>query len=85
MRFQIFVFLFFTIFQSCSSQKVGAESIFKISEVNYENSVFSFRVSVPKNWKVYKEVENDTVNKSAFINWGIPKVYSEIEKTEIEN
>jgi len=51
----------------------------------YENRVYGFKVKIPCDWFVYGEIKNDTVNNYSIVDWGLPKVYSDIEKTEIEN
>lgn len=51
----------------------------------YENPVYDFEVRVPKEWEIYGEVINDSIRAYSIIDWGLPKIYSEVEKTEIEN
>lgn len=52
---------------------------------NYLNEPFGVAATVPEDWHIYAELRNDTVNKRAIISWGIPAVYSEVEKASIEN
>jgi hypothetical protein len=51
----------------------------------YQNENYGFRVNVPADWHQYAEIKDDIINKRAIIDWGLPRVYSEIEKTSIEN
>ncbi len=51
----------------------------------YVNNLYRFSVVIPDNWKLYGQVLNDTIRHRAIVDWGIPPIYSEIEKTEIEN
>jgi hypothetical protein len=53
--------------------------------VEYKNLLFRFSVDIPINWKLYGQVTNDTINHRAIVDWGIPLVYSELEKSDIEN
>lgn len=50
----------------------------------YKNTDFGFEGTIPKDWSVHNETV--TPNKSyMIIAWGMPKLYSEMEKEEIEN
>lgn len=50
----------------------------------YRNETYGFEVTVPEEWQVYTDtIDADT--KRAIIDWGLPKVYSELERTEIQN
>lgn len=51
----------------------------------FQNDLYGFGGQVPEDWRVYVENKNDQANKSAIIDWGLPKVYSELEKASIEN
>ena len=64
---------------------ISHESFCQKNVNNYSNSIFGYEVSVPKDWNVYREVRNDDVKQRTLIDWGLPKIYSEIEDTEIEN
>ena len=51
-------------------------------EDSYCNREFGFAVKVPRNWLLYTEiVEKDQTT----ISFGLPKIWSDIEKQEIEN
>ncbi|MBV5282069.1 MAG: hypothetical protein JZU53_06485 [Paludibacter sp.] len=51
----------------------------------FQNDLYGFGGQVPDDWHVYGELKDDLTNKRAIIDWGLPKVYSELEKTSIEN
>ena len=51
----------------------------------YINEKYGFKTRVPDDWKVYAEISDDPFNNYAVINWGMPEVYSELEKSKIEN
>lgn len=51
----------------------------------YANEVYRFNATIPDNWHLYGQIKNDTLKKMAIVDWGLPKIYSELEKTEIEN
>lgn len=51
----------------------------------YTNSSFHFTARVPVEWKLYGEIKNDSIKKLAIADWGLPKVFSQIESTDIEN
>ncbi|MBL4656940.1 MAG: hypothetical protein JKX73_02990 [Flavobacteriales bacterium] len=51
----------------------------------YQNDKYGFSGQVPDDWHVYAEIKDDPANKKAIIDWGLPKVYSKLEKTSIEN
>jgi hypothetical protein len=55
------------------------------SNLQYVNAAYNYEVSVPREWKIYGEIKNDSIKNFSIIDWGLPKVYSEIEKIEIEN
>lgn len=54
-------------------------------QTKYQNDKYGFGWQVPDDWHVYAEIKDDPANKRAIIDWGLPKVYSELEKTSIEN
>lgn len=54
-------------------------------QTKYQNNKYGFSGQVPENWHVYAKIKDDIANKKAIIDWGLPKVYSELEKTSIEN
>lgn len=60
-------------------------SINSIAQTLYQNEFFGFSCKVPTDWTIYSEMKNDKVNHNSIIDWGLPKVYSELEKTNIEN
>lgn len=51
----------------------------------YKNKKYRFSVSVPDNWKLYGQIKDDPKQNMAIADWGLPSIYSEIEKTDIEN
>ncbi len=51
----------------------------------YANEVYRFNATIPDSWKLYGQIKNDTLKHMAIADWGLPKLYSELEKTEIEN
>lgn len=51
----------------------------------YKNEMYRFSATIPSSWKLYGQIINDTINHVAIADWGLPKVYSELEQTEIEN
>lgn len=51
----------------------------------YQNELYGYSCKVPTDWTVYSEMKNDKINQNSIIDWGLPKVYSELEKTKIEN
>ncbi len=81
----LFGLLFLILSQNCISQNTENSNKKTDLNVTYENVDYFFKVSIPIDWKIYREIKNDTLRKSAFIDWGIPKIYSEIENAEIEN
>lgn len=54
-------------------------------QTKFQNDLYGFGGQVPDDWHVYGEIKDDVINKRAIIDWGLPKVYSELEKTTIEN
>jgi len=52
---------------------------------NYTNDIYRFNVKIPDTWRLYGQIKNDTVKHKAIVDWGLPSIYSEIEKTNIEN
>ncbi len=54
-------------------------------QTEYQNDKYGFGGQVPGDWHVYAVIKDDPANKRAIIDWGLPKVYSELEKTSIEN
>jgi len=51
----------------------------------YKNEVYKFSVQVPNDWKLYGQIVDDKRNHKAIVDWGLPRIYSELEKTNIEN
>ncbi len=51
----------------------------------YKNDFYRFKVEVPKDWELYGQIINDTIQQKAIADWGLPLIYSELEKTDIEN
>ncbi len=56
------------------------------SEKNiYKNEKYRFSVIVPEKWKLYGQILDDSKQHKAIADWGLPAIYSELEKTDIEN
>lgn len=51
----------------------------------YKNATYGFSAIPPSDWKIYAELKNDEANKMAIIDWGMPTIYSDLEKSNIEN
>ncbi len=60
-------------------------SVSLFCQTEYKNEKYGFSAQVPSDWKVYGELKDDHVHHRAIIDWGMPKVYSELEKHKIEN
>ena len=52
---------------------------------DYVNNPYRFSAVIPDAWKLYGQILNDTIRHKAIADWGLPPIYSDIEKTEIEN
>jgi len=50
----------------------------------FENSKFKFQASIPDDWILRQEIKADTLNYT-IVGWGLPKVYTEMDKHEVEN
>ncbi len=68
-----------------SRQKSHDKKSNYLRSIEYKNDKFRFSVNVPFEWKLFGEVKNDTVNQKALVDWGLPPIHSELEKTDIEN
>jgi hypothetical protein len=64
---------------------VGFLSYTLQAQTIYRNDQYGFEGQVPDDWIVYSEITDDLTDKRALIDWGLPKVYSKLEKAEIEN
>jgi hypothetical protein len=51
----------------------------------YKNETFRFSVEVPVTWRLHEETGFDAKKFKSIIDWGLPKVYSELENCKIEN
>ncbi|MBK7029179.1 MAG: hypothetical protein IPH45_08175 [Bacteroidales bacterium] len=51
----------------------------------YTNEKYRFSVLVPETWKLYGQILDDPKHHKAIADWVLPMIYSDIEKTEIEN
>lgn len=56
-----------------------------VTKNNYVNEVYRLSVSIPENWRLYGQIKNDTLKHMSIVDWRLPKNYSKVEKTEIEN
>lgn len=54
-------------------------------QTKFQNDKFGFRGQVPADWHIYAEIKENEAGQNAIIDWGLPKVYSNLEKTTIEN
>jgi hypothetical protein len=70
-----------TVFQVCGKTRISSSP----DSTKYKNEAYGFSVTVPDSWKLYGQVLNDQVNHRAIVDWGLPAIYSELEKTDIEN
>lgn len=50
----------------------------------FENDRFKFQASIPDEWVLRQEIKADTLNFT-IVAWGLPKVYTEMDKHEVEN
>lgn len=55
-----------------------------LSQTIFESSRFNFQASIPDDWILRQEVKADTLNYT-IVAWGLPKVYTEMDKHEVEN
>ncbi len=60
-------------------------SVSGFSQKKFENALYGFKGEVPSDWTIYAEINDDEDNHAAIMDWGLPKVYSKLEKTSIEN
>lgn len=51
----------------------------------YKNDIYGFSFSIPEDWTVYAERRHDPQNNKSIVSFGLPKVFSELEQTAIEN
>ncbi len=51
----------------------------------FQNDKYGFSGQVPADWRIYAEIKDNPSSKSAVIDWALPRVYSELERTYIEN
>jgi hypothetical protein len=61
----------------------GQTDTIKSSE--YKNATYRFSLKVPGNWKLYGEIPDDKIKHQAIADWGLPPIFSDLEKTDIEN
>ncbi|SFC80561.1 hypothetical protein SAMN05421747_12912 [Parapedobacter composti] len=55
-----------------------------LGQTIFENSRFKFQASIPDDWMLRQEIKADTLNYT-IVGWGMPKVYTEMDKHEVEN
>ena len=67
----LFAFFLLTLSQYAQSQ--------------YKNDIYGFSAIPLSDWKIYAEIKDDTKNKMAVIDWGMPEIYSDLEQSKIEN
>ncbi|WP_439698471.1 hypothetical protein ACFGVS_09860 [Mucilaginibacter sp. AW1-7] len=51
----------------------------------YRNEIYKFIVKIPGDWKLYGQIQNDTIQHRAIADWGLPLTHSELENADIEN
>ena len=73
-----------SFFQSCGQEDSESQAN-QNSEIEYINEHFGFSATVPKDWKLFGQIENDTEEHMAIVDWGLPKTYDDSLKVEIEN
>lgn len=56
-----------------------------MSQTPFQNDKYGFKGLVPDDWHIYTEIKDNPSGKTALIDWGLPNVYSELEKSSIEN
>lgn len=71
-------------FQAIGHAKTNAQSD-NSEKKTYKNEKYRFSVIVPDGWKLYGQILNDSKQHKAIADWGLPVIYSELEKTDIEN
>lgn len=84
MRIPFIIVILTILLQSCgipTSKKQSDASTIQ----SYSNEIYRFSVPVPEYLKLHSHIKNDTIRHRAIVAWGLPKIYSELEKTEIEN
>jgi hypothetical protein len=64
--------------------RIGLSQTFAQSH-EYVNNYYRFSAVIPDAWKLYGQILNDTIRHKAIADWSLPPIYSDIEKTEIEN
>jgi hypothetical protein len=77
----IFLFLFFATVGQAQTANPSDNS----ENNTYKNEKYRFSVIVPDSWKLYGQILDDSKQHKAIADWGLPAIYSELEKTEIEN
>src|SRR5690606_1890438 len=55
-----------------------------IGQTIFENTKFKFQASIPDDWRLHQEIKGDSLNYT-IVGWGLPKVYTEMDKHEVEN
>ena len=74
--------IFYIFFVSLMIQACGQTNVKTDTNGIYSNSTFRFSVLIPNDWKLAGEMENE---RKTIVCWTLPAIYSDIEKTEIEN
>ncbi|MGV3762399.1 hypothetical protein [Parapedobacter sp.] len=55
-----------------------------LCQTAFENTKFKFQASIPDDWRLHQEIKADSLNYT-IVAWGMPKVYTEMDKHEVEN
>lgn len=55
-----------------------------LGQTTFKNNKFKFQASIPDDWILRQEIKADSLNFT-IVGWGLPKVYTEIDKHEVEN
>ncbi len=57
---------------------------FSLGQTTFENSRFKFKATIPEDWRLHQEIKADSLSYT-MVGWGLPKVYTEMDKHEVEN
>ncbi len=60
-------------------------SVSLFCQTEYKNEEYGFSVEIPDTWRLEAEFKNIPDEKRGIVVWALPGVYSELEKTNIEN
>lgn len=84
-QFKILAIYCLTLFIMTTGQaQIVSQSVIS-GKSTYNNAKYRFSVEIPDTWKLYGQILDDPKEHRAVVDWGLPLLYSELEKTEIEN